>query len=157
MDLRNLDVLIIENVGNMVCPATFDLGEHARIALMSVTEGEDKPLKYPTLFKRSDVVIINKIDIAQAVDFQRELALNNLRRIAPQARILEVSARSGEGMQDWYDYLGRCSARNVSFWPMFEHRHPNQRVRIIIHGAVQGVGFRPSYIDSPATSTSTDG
>jgi hydrogenase nickel incorporation protein HypB len=105
MDLQDLDMLLIENVGNMVCPATFDLGEHARIALMSVTEGEDKPLKYPTLFKRADIVVISKMDIAEVVGYQAEIALDNLRRVAPQARIFEVSARTGKGMTDWYDYL----------------------------------------------------
>ena len=80
----NLDqcrLLIIENVGNLVCPAAYDLGEHQRIAILSVTEGEDKPLKYPTLFKTADVVIVNKIDIAQAVEFNQDLALNNINAI----------------------------------------------------------------------------
>jgi hydrogenase nickel incorporation protein HypB len=105
MDLTRLDVLIIENVGNMVCPATFDLGEHARIALLSVTEGEDKPLKYPVLFKCADVVVLNKVDIADAVEFDRQEALANIRGVAPQATIFEVSARTGRGMHEWYDYL----------------------------------------------------
>lgn len=105
LNLQDLDVLIIENVGNMVCPATFDLGEHARIALISVTEGEDKPLKYPTLFKRADVVVINKIDLAEAVGYQGYVVIDNLSRVAPQAYVIEVSARTGEGVEDWYDYL----------------------------------------------------
>ena len=105
MDLTGADILIIENVGNMVCPATFDLGEDSRIALLSVTEGEDKPLKYPTLFKRADAVVINKIDIAEVVGFQRQVALDNIKRLNPDALIFEVSGRTGEGMQDWYRYL----------------------------------------------------
>ena len=105
LDLNHLDLLIIENVGNLVCPAAYDLGEHQRIAILSVTEGEDKPLKYPTLFKTADVVIINKIDIAQAVEFNQDLALNNIKAIAPQSKIFLVSARTGEGMQDWYEYI----------------------------------------------------
>jgi hydrogenase nickel incorporation protein HypB len=105
LDLRNLDVLIIENVGNMVCPATFDLGEHARIALISVTEGEDKPLKYPTLFQRADLVVINKIDLAEAVDYKGYVVIDNISRISPEAYILEASAKTGEGMADWYLYL----------------------------------------------------
>lgn len=106
MDLGGIDLLIIENVGNMVCPATFDLGEDIRVALLSVTEGEDKPLKYPTLFKRADAVVLNKIDLSEAVGFNRDEALGNIRHIAPQAGIFEVSARTGQGMPDWYAYLG---------------------------------------------------
>lgn len=105
LDLDRLNLLVIENVGNLVCPAAYDLGETARIALLSVTEGEDKPLKYPTLFKSVDVAIITKVDLAEAVGFDRTKAIENLQRMAPQAKILEVSARTGEGMQAWYDYL----------------------------------------------------
>lgn len=105
INLDECQLLIIENVGNLVCPAIYDLGEHQRIAILSVTEGEDKPLKYPTLFKTADVVIINKMDIAQAVEFNQDLALDNIRAIAPQSKIFLVSARTGEGMQDWYEYI----------------------------------------------------
>ncbi|WP_017304992.1 hydrogenase nickel incorporation protein HypB [Spirulina subsalsa] len=107
LDLDHLDVLVIENVGNLVCPAAYDLGENWRVALLSTTEGEDKPLKYPTLFKSADVVIINKIDIAEVVGFDQEKALNNIRRIAPQAQIFALSARTGEGMEQWYEALCR--------------------------------------------------
>ncbi|PZD71114.1 Hydrogenase isoenzymes nickel incorporation protein HypB [Acaryochloris thomasi RCC1774] len=99
------DLLIIENVGNLVCPAAFDLGEHLRVVLLSVTEGEDKPLKYPTMFKSAQVVIVNKADIADAVGWDRESAIANIQKIAPQATIFEVSARTGEGMEHWYAYL----------------------------------------------------
>jgi hydrogenase nickel incorporation protein HypB len=105
MDLNDAQVLFIENVGNLVCPAAYDLGEDDRIALLSVTEGEDKPLKYPTLFKSAGVVIVNKIDIAEAVGFNREAALSAIRRVAPQAIIMETSARTGEGMDAWLAYL----------------------------------------------------
>jgi len=105
LDLEALDLLIIENVGNLVCPAAYDLGENLRVALLSVTEGEDKPLKYPTLFHSAQVVVVNKIDIAEVVGFDREGAIANIQRVAPQARIFEVSARTGEGMQPWYAYL----------------------------------------------------
>lgn len=108
INLDNLQLLFIENVGNLVCPAAYDLGENLRVALLSVTEGEDKPLKYPTLFKTANLAIINKIDIAEVVGFDRQTAINNIRRIAPQAEILEVSARTGEGMQAWYDYLEKA-------------------------------------------------
>jgi hydrogenase nickel incorporation protein HypB len=105
LDLERLDLLIVENVGNLVCPAAYDLGEDLRVVLLSVTEGEDKPLKYPTTFKSAQVIIINKIDIAQAVDFDRQKALTNIARVAPQAKILEVSARQGTGMGSWSEYL----------------------------------------------------
>ena len=91
------DLLFIENVGNLVCPASYDLGEAARVVLLSVTEGEDKPRKYPTIFKNSDVAVITKIDIADAVGFDGEAAQTSIRSIAPQASILQVSSRSGEG------------------------------------------------------------
>jgi len=104
-DLDALDTIFIENVGNLVCPAAYDLGEEARVVLLSVTEGEDKPLKYPTLFKTADVMLVTKTDLAEVVGFDREAALNNLRRIAPQAILLEVSARTGAGMEAWYTYL----------------------------------------------------
>jgi hydrogenase nickel incorporation protein HypB len=113
LDLNALDVLVIENVGNLVCPAVYDLGESARVVLLSVTEGEDKPLKYPVMFQSAQVVVVNKMDIAAAVGFDRETALRNIRRVAPRAVVFEVSARTGEGMDAWYQYLR-------------EHRHPPQ-------------------------------
>lgn len=105
LDLDALDVLVIENVGNLVCPAAYDLGENFRVVLLSVTEGEDKPLKYATMFKSADAVIVNKTDIAEVVGFDREKALSNIRRVAPQATIFEVSARTGAGMENWQRYL----------------------------------------------------
>jgi hydrogenase nickel incorporation protein HypB len=114
LDLDRLNLLVIENVGNLVCPAAYDLGETIRIALLSVTEGEDKPLKYPTLFKSVDLAIITKIDLAEAVGFDRAKAIENLQRMAPQAKILEVSARTGVGMQTWYDYLLQLLPTTIS-------------------------------------------
>ena len=114
LDLDKLDLLIIENVGNLVCPAAYDLGENLRVVMLSVTEGEDKPLKYPATFKSADAVIISKIDIAEAVGFQREIALDNIHRIAPQANIFEVSARTGWGIEPWYRYL----ESNLPAWEM---------------------------------------
>jgi hydrogenase nickel incorporation protein HypB len=105
LDLDALQLLIIENVGNLVCPSGYDLGEDVRVVLLSVTEGEDKPLKYPTMFKTADVVIVNKMDIAEAVGFDRDAAISNIHRMVPQATIFEVSARTGLGMEDWYRYL----------------------------------------------------
>lgn len=105
LDLDNIEELIIENVGNLVCPAAYDLGEDIRVVLFSVTEGEDKPLKYPGTFKSAQVILVTKQDIAEAVGFDEQLAWKNLRQVAPQAQIFAVSARSGEGLQLWYDYL----------------------------------------------------
>ena len=103
--LEGLRWLVIENVGNLVCPAAYDLGESLRVVLFSVTEGEDKPLKYPATFKSAQAILITKMDIAEAVGFDRELAWQNLRQVAPQAQIFEVSARTGQGLTPWYDYL----------------------------------------------------
>lgn len=105
LNLEGLNLLIIENVGNLVCPAAYDLGEDLKVVLLSVTEGEDKPLKYPTMFKSAQVVIINKIDLAQAVEFERNKAIANIQKIAPQAQIFEVSAKTGQGMDSWRTYL----------------------------------------------------
>ncbi|RME94835.1 MAG: hydrogenase accessory protein HypB, partial [Verrucomicrobia bacterium] len=105
LELDSLDLLIIENVGNLVCPAAYDLGENLRVVLMSVTEGEDKPLKYPTMFHSADVVLVTKTDLAGAAGFDRERAMANLARVAHHARILEVSARAGDGMGAWIELL----------------------------------------------------
>jgi len=107
LGLDGLRLLIVENVGNLVCPATHDLGEHARVVLFSVTEGEDKPLKYPTLFKTADLVLVTKIDLAEAVEFRRDEALEAVRGVAPQANVLEVSAKTGLGLERWYEWLRR--------------------------------------------------
>lgn len=105
INLEGIKLLIIENVGNLVCPAAYDLGENLRVVLLSVTEGEDKPLKYPTMFKTADIVIVNKLDIAEAVGFNRELAIANIKQVSPQANIIEVSARTGWQMETLYHCL----------------------------------------------------
>jgi hydrogenase nickel incorporation protein HypB len=104
--------LFIENVGNLVCPASFDLGEELRVVLLSVTEGEDKPLKYPTIFKTADAVLVTKTDMAEAAGFDRDLALANIRDVAPQAVVFEVSARTGAGLAGWYAYLERHAVKH---------------------------------------------
>lgn len=96
--LAAVDLLLIENVGNLVCPASFSLGEDRRVVLLSVTEGEDKPLKYPATFHSSDLVVITKVDLAEAVGFDRALVHRSLQRVAPAAQVLETSARTGVGM-----------------------------------------------------------
>jgi hydrogenase nickel incorporation protein HypB len=106
LDGKNL--LIIENVGNLVCPAGYNLGEDLRVVLLSVTEGEDKPLKYPTMFKSAHVVVITKCDMAEAAGFDREAALHSLRSMCPSAPIFEVSARRGQGMAAWYQFLSQA-------------------------------------------------
>jgi hydrogenase nickel incorporation protein HypB len=105
VELGALDYLFIENVGNLVCPSSYDLGERIRVALLSVTEGEDKPLKYPTLFNSADAAVITKTDIAAAVGFDRDAAIHNIREIRPDIRIFETSAKTGAGMDGWLTYL----------------------------------------------------
>jgi len=105
LDLDKLDVLVIENVGNLVCPADYDLGEHLRVVLLSVTEGEDKPLKYPPMFHSANVAVVTKSDLAGAAGFNRNQALANLRRISHHAEVFELSAKTGDGMMKWLDYL----------------------------------------------------
>jgi hydrogenase nickel incorporation protein HypB len=108
--LDKLDVLVIENVGNLVCPADYDLGEDLRVVLLSVTEGEDKPLKYPPMFHSAQVAVITKSDMAAAAGFDRKLALQNLERVSHHARIFELSAKTGDGMKAWLDFLGERQA-----------------------------------------------
>jgi hydrogenase nickel incorporation protein HypB len=105
LSLDQMDVLIVENVGNLVCPADYDLGEDLRVVLLSTTEGEDKPLKYPPMFHSANVAIITKSDLAQAAGFDRALALGNLKRVSHHAEIIELSSKTGQGMQAWIDLL----------------------------------------------------
>jgi len=105
LDLDSIDLLIIENVGNLVCPAAYDLGENLRVVLLSVTEGEDKPLKYPPLFHSANVALITKSDLADAAGWDRESAIANLRKISHHAVIFELSAKTGQGMNEWLDFL----------------------------------------------------
>jgi len=104
-DLNSLDFLFVENVGNLVCPSSYDLGENLRIVLMSVTEGEDKPLKYPTIFNSADLAVITKKDLAAAVEFNRSVARANIQAVRPGIHVFELSAKSGEGMRDYFDFL----------------------------------------------------
>jgi hydrogenase nickel incorporation protein HypB len=104
-DLNTLDYLFIENIGNLVCPTSWDLGESVRVALLSVTEGEDKPLKYPGLFNTSDVAIITKCDLADVCEFNRTEALNNIQNVRPGMKVIESSAKTGLGLTEWINYL----------------------------------------------------
>lgn len=111
--LDEFDFLFIENVGNLVCPTSWDLGESLRVALLSVTEGEDKPLKYPGLFNTSDIAIITKMDLAEACEFDREKALQNIESVRPGMKIFETSAKSGWGIDSWIDYLKQARLRLI--------------------------------------------
>jgi len=105
LDLTTLDLVIVENVGNLVCPAEFDVGEHAKAMVYSVTEGEDKPLKYPVMFRSVDVVLLNKIDLVPYLDADVDTYIARVGEVNPGAVILPVSARTGEGMSDWFSWL----------------------------------------------------
>ncbi len=107
LPLPDLDLLIIENVGNLVCPAEFRVGEHARAMVFSVTEGEEKPLKYPVMFRAADVVVVNKIDLLPHLDFDLDAFLANLTAVNPAARVIMASARSGEGVAEWCGWLAQ--------------------------------------------------
>jgi hydrogenase nickel incorporation protein HypB len=98
-------VVMIENVGNLVCPALFDLGEHAKVVILSVTEGEDKPIKYPHMFRASEIMILTKVDLLPYVQFDRERCFEYARRVNPQIHIFQVSAIAGVGLEDWYQWL----------------------------------------------------
>ena len=104
-DLNQLDFLFIENVGNLVCPSSYDLGEDVRLVLISVTEGEDKPLKYPTIFNSADVAIVTKVDLAAAVEFSWETAYNNIQAVRPGMPVFRLSAKTGEGIGEYFGFL----------------------------------------------------
>ncbi len=106
--LDQLDFLFIENVGNLVCPASYDVGEDLRVVLLSVTEGEDKPLKYPTIFNTADVAVLTKMDLAEAVEFDSAAAACNIQRVRPGMTLLKVSSKNGAGMDDWLRYLAHA-------------------------------------------------
>ncbi|HEY6805572.1 MAG TPA: hydrogenase nickel incorporation protein HypB [Pyrinomonadaceae bacterium] len=104
-DLNEFDILFIENVGNMVCPSSYDLGERMRLVLLSVTEGEDKPLKYPTIFNTADVAVITKMDLAEAVEFDLAAARENIQAVRPGMRTIELSVKNGSGVDEYLDLL----------------------------------------------------
>ena len=113
-ELNDLDCLFIENVGNMVCPSSYDLGENLRIVLLSVTEGEDKPLKYPTIFNTADLALLTKMDLATAVEFDLAGAYRNIQAVRPGMEVLELSAKTGKGMDEYLRFLeARIGSRVV--------------------------------------------
>jgi hydrogenase nickel incorporation protein HypB len=110
-NLNELDFLFIENVGNLVCPSSYDLGENIRLVLLSVTEGEDKPLKYPTIFNSADLAIVTKIDLAEAVEFDHTAARSNIQSVRPGMAMLELSSKTGQGMAAWMELLASRQSR----------------------------------------------
>jgi len=114
-ELSDLDFLFIENVGNLVCPSSYDLGEELRIVLLSTTEGEDKPLKYPTIFNGADVAVITKMDLAAAAEFNLEAARRNIQSVRPGMKVFEVSSKTGQGMDETLSFLqARLEASRVT-------------------------------------------
>ena len=112
--LADLDMLLIENVGNLVCPSSYDLGEHAKVVLLSVSEGDDKPLKYPSMFVKSELMVLNKLDLLPYVPFRVEQARENARRVHPGIEIIEISCMTGEGLDHWLNWLQSNRARNFA-------------------------------------------
>jgi hydrogenase nickel incorporation protein HypB len=112
-DVEQLEFLFVENVGNLVCPSSYDLGENLRLVLMSVTEGEDKPLKYPTIFNSADVAVLTKMDLASAVEFDEATACANIQAVRPGMQVFKVSAKSGSGIEEFLDYI-RLRRANMS-------------------------------------------
>ena len=102
---NQLDLVLVENVGNLVCPAEFEVGEHAKVALLSVTEGEDKPLKYPIMFQEADCLLISKIDLVPYLEIDVERMEANIRQINPTAKILQISAKTGQGLEEWFNWI----------------------------------------------------
>ncbi len=105
--LEQLDLLLVENVGNLVCPSSYDLGEAAKVVLLSVTEGEEKPLKYPSMFFKSELLVLNKTDLLKYVPFDINAAKENARKVHPEIEIIEVSSLNRDGMTEWFDWLNR--------------------------------------------------
>jgi len=110
-DLNQLDFLFVENVGNLVCPSSYDLGEDLRLVLISVTEGEDKPLKYPTIFNSADVAVVTKTDLADAVEFNWDAAYGNIQAVRPGMQVFRLSSKTGEGMEDYLQFLSARLAK----------------------------------------------
>jgi hydrogenase nickel incorporation protein HypB len=121
---RDLDYLFVENVGNLVCPAIYDLGQAANVVALSVTEGEDKPLKYPVMFRKADLVLLTKVDLLPHLDFRVEAVQDALARVMPRPEVLRVSARSGEGLPGWVAWLEARRAGQARATPAPAHPHP---------------------------------
>ena len=127
LDVHSASILFIENVGNLVCPALWDLGEHAKVVILSVTEGADKPLKYPDMFAVSDLMIINKIDLLAHVDFDVKLCVEFAKRINPKIKVIELSATTGVGMDLWIDWL----RGEMKISPLERSIDPNHSIKVL--------------------------
>jgi hydrogenase nickel incorporation protein HypB len=123
---RGLDYLFVENVGNLVCPAIYDLGQAVSVVALSVTEGEDKPLKYPVMFRRADLVLLTKVDLLPHLDYRVEAVEDALARVMPQPETIRFSARSGEGLAEWLAWLGRRRAARPRAAPAPAGSHPHR-------------------------------
>jgi hydrogenase nickel incorporation protein HypB len=123
LDLDGLDILFIENVGNLVCPAEFDLGETDRVMLLSVAEGHDKPAKYPLMFSTADLLLVNKVDLLAATDFDLDEARRAVLALNPHAEMLEISCRDGRGLEDWLAWLEDRLVHARDHWEGREHSH----------------------------------
>jgi hydrogenase nickel incorporation protein HypB len=134
-NLAELDILFVENVGNLVCPSNYDLGEDLRLVLLSVTEGEDKPLKYPTIFNTADVAVITKVDMAAAAEFDRAEAYKNIQAVRPGMQIFEVSAKTGAGMVEWIGFL-ESRLQELRQRPAAAQSHPDVAMRPGTHAGV---------------------
>jgi len=113
IDLAATDLVFVENVGNLVCPASWDLGEDAKVVLFSVTEGEDKPLKYPKMFRQASYAVLTKTDLLPYVPFDAELAMDNARQVNPALRFFRTAALTGEGLDEWFDFLRQLARRPI--------------------------------------------
>ena len=113
LDLDNIDLLIVENIGNLVCPAEFDIGEHVKVVVLSVTEGEDKPVKYPLMFRVCDAAILNKVDLRPYLDYKKDLAVESIMKIHPNMPVFEMSAKTGDGFDAWIDWLKQRVSEKV--------------------------------------------
>jgi hydrogenase nickel incorporation protein HypB len=122
-DLSQVDLLFIENVGNLVCPVEFDLGEAKRVAVVSVPEGDDKPAKYPKLFYKSDVAVLNKVDLLPFVDFNEQRFRHDLARLNPALPLIKLSCRSGAGLAEWTTWLQRFASGEQASSPQVTRQH----------------------------------
>ena len=135
LDPADLDLLWVENVGNLVCPAEFEVGEHRKVALLSVTEGEDKPLKYPVMFREADCVLITKIDLLPYLPVQVERIEAHIHQVNPRCRVLQVSATTGEGLEAWHQWLVEqvASQRSNPATPASERHGPQAALLSAVH------------------------
>jgi hydrogenase nickel incorporation protein HypB len=135
LDPADLDLLWVENVGNLVCPAEFEVGEHRKVALLSVTEGEDKPLKYPVMFREADCVLITKIDLLPYLPVQVERIEAHIHQVNPRCRVLQVSATTGEGLEAWHQWLVEqvASQRSKPAAPPSERHGPPPALLSAVH------------------------